>query len=301
MRNTRLLLSIVLSSVLMSTCLDAAAEVVYRGDERLDSERPETWAMHYFTAASLMTGFGASPNCARGNGRWPPNSGKFPPEPGTATGGLQRLEGRGPQQVAGHRPPARMDRIAGRMDRRTGLHPAGGNPRRAPRALFSAAIGRTLFKREGCLAVGAPVRATRIGGRRHHLSFRRGGHAGPASQSLWLHGAVQRRAAAELLRPRTGFRARSRAMAMARQRRGGAIRNRSAGGCADFRHPRSFAPDRHRCAPCLRRRRQPRLRTALALRANCCTCRCRCGATRTPHRGTIRSPASACTCGTRAK
>jgi len=28
--------------------------------ERLDADRPEAWAMHYFTAATLMTGFGAT-------------------------------------------------------------------------------------------------------------------------------------------------------------------------------------------------------------------------------------------------
>ena len=57
-----------------------------------------------------------------------------------------------------------------------------------PRALFSAAIGRTLFKR-GCLAVARLFGHTdRWAATSPVLPTWR--PAGPASQSLWLHGAV---------------------------------------------------------------------------------------------------------------
>ena len=40
---------------------DASAQTVHRGNEQLASDRPEAWAMNYFTATSFMTGFGPVP------------------------------------------------------------------------------------------------------------------------------------------------------------------------------------------------------------------------------------------------
>ncbi len=47
---------------------DAHAQTVHRGYEQLGRDRPEAWAMHYFTAASFMTGFGQTP--ALRPGQW---------------------------------------------------------------------------------------------------------------------------------------------------------------------------------------------------------------------------------------
>ena len=38
----------------------AHAQTVIRSNERLNADRPEAWAMNYFTATSFMTGFGAT-------------------------------------------------------------------------------------------------------------------------------------------------------------------------------------------------------------------------------------------------
>ena len=56
----------VLASGAVSTVADA--QTVYRGNEQLDPDRPEAWAMHYFTATSFMTGFGRTP--ALRSGQW---------------------------------------------------------------------------------------------------------------------------------------------------------------------------------------------------------------------------------------
>lgn len=46
----------------------ARAQTVVRNDENLVSDRPEAWAMNYFAASSLITGFGETPALAAG--RW---------------------------------------------------------------------------------------------------------------------------------------------------------------------------------------------------------------------------------------
>lgn len=68
MRGDHFLLSILLVSGTAGTCTGANAQVVVQEHERLDSNRPEAWAMHYFTASTLMTGFGPTP--ALRAGRW---------------------------------------------------------------------------------------------------------------------------------------------------------------------------------------------------------------------------------------
>lgn len=45
----------------------AHAQTVFRDDEILSPDRPESWAMNYFAASSLMTAFGESPTLAPGN------------------------------------------------------------------------------------------------------------------------------------------------------------------------------------------------------------------------------------------
>jgi hypothetical protein len=41
--------------------VSARAQPVTGAVERLSPDRPEAWAMNYFTASSFMTGFGATP------------------------------------------------------------------------------------------------------------------------------------------------------------------------------------------------------------------------------------------------
>jgi hypothetical protein len=63
----RVLLLLVLTAWLLGGAATRAQTVV-RNDEHLASDRPEAWAMNYFAASTLMTGFGATPALAAG--RW---------------------------------------------------------------------------------------------------------------------------------------------------------------------------------------------------------------------------------------
>lgn len=65
MRTHLLPLSVALACGFCSTSV-ARAQTVLRDHERLDPDRPEAWAMHYFTATSLMTGFGSVPSLRPG-------------------------------------------------------------------------------------------------------------------------------------------------------------------------------------------------------------------------------------------
>lgn len=66
MRGRSFLLSAVLSSGALCASAGANAQAVNRDSERLESGRPEAWAMNYFTATSFMTGFGATPELRPG-------------------------------------------------------------------------------------------------------------------------------------------------------------------------------------------------------------------------------------------
>lgn len=59
-RRPFLLLATLLSGAVCASA-NADAQTVYRGYERLDPDRPEAWAMNYFTATSFMTAFGQIP------------------------------------------------------------------------------------------------------------------------------------------------------------------------------------------------------------------------------------------------
>lgn len=50
-------------------CAAARAQDVVRSDEALASQRPEAWAMRYFTAATTMTAFGVAPDLQPGEVR----------------------------------------------------------------------------------------------------------------------------------------------------------------------------------------------------------------------------------------
>lgn len=49
---------------LLSLACGAAAQLVVQDDERLESDRPEAWAMNYVAAATLPSAFGESPQLA---------------------------------------------------------------------------------------------------------------------------------------------------------------------------------------------------------------------------------------------
>jgi hypothetical protein len=68
MRGSLFLLQAALLSSAAWIGADVRAQTVNRGYERLDPDRPEAWAMNYFTATSFMTGFGRTP--ALGPGQW---------------------------------------------------------------------------------------------------------------------------------------------------------------------------------------------------------------------------------------
>ena len=52
---------VAVACLLLSSQAALAQEVYYREEEILGSERPEAWAMNYFTATSFMTAFGETP------------------------------------------------------------------------------------------------------------------------------------------------------------------------------------------------------------------------------------------------
>lgn len=56
----------------------ASAQVFTAGDELLESDRPEAWAMNYVGAATLMTAFGATPALAPGHWSGALDAGSIP-------------------------------------------------------------------------------------------------------------------------------------------------------------------------------------------------------------------------------
>jgi len=147
MRKAHLLLSIVLLPGFGGACVDAAAQVVDREHEQLDSDRPEAWAMNYFTATSLMTGFGKTPALRPGQWALAAELGQVP-----SLSAEQRQVGfSGSKAEDLNKSP-----VVGRLHGWVGL-PCGWvgelgftppleiNGAR-PRSLFSAAIGRVVFK-----------------------------------------------------------------------------------------------------------------------------------------------------------
>lgn len=148
MRKSVLLLSITLLPGIGSSCMDAAAQPVDRSVEHLDSNRPEAWAMHYFTTSTLMTGFGRTP--ALRSGQWT-MAAELAHVPRLSR--EQRQVGLGGSKVE----DLNKSPVFGRLHGWVGL-PGGWvgelgftppleiNGTR-PRALIAAAIGRVLFKR----------------------------------------------------------------------------------------------------------------------------------------------------------
>lgn len=147
MRKAALLLSIALLPATAGICTNVTAQVVYRGDERLDSDRPEAWAMHDFTATSLMTGFGQTPTLRPGQWALAGELGQIP----ELSEEQQQVGFSGSKAEDLNKSPV-IGRLRGWMGLPGGwvgelgfTPPLEINGAR-PRALFSAAIGRVLFK-----------------------------------------------------------------------------------------------------------------------------------------------------------
>lgn len=147
MRGNHLLLSILLLAGTAGSCTGAAAQVVYRGDERLDSDRPEAWAMHYFTATTLMTGFGQTPALRPGQWAVAVELGQIP-----RLSQEQRQVGFSGSKAEDLNKSPAVGRLRGWVGLPGGwvgelgfAPPVEINGTR-PRALFSAAIGRVLYK-----------------------------------------------------------------------------------------------------------------------------------------------------------
>src|SRR5664279_2999189 len=49
---------------LLACAFGVRAQAVIHNDERLDTDRPEAWALNYMAASSLMTAFGETPALA---------------------------------------------------------------------------------------------------------------------------------------------------------------------------------------------------------------------------------------------
>src|SRR5262244_1402111 len=56
MRRSFLAVTWLSCALLLALCREAVAQGVVRTTENLDSERPEAWAMNYFTSVSLLAG-----------------------------------------------------------------------------------------------------------------------------------------------------------------------------------------------------------------------------------------------------
>lgn len=126
----------------------ASAQTVHRGNEQLDPDRPEAWAMHYFTATSFMTGFGQTPTLPPGQWVAAVELGHIP----SLSDQQQQVGFSGSKSEDLNKSP-----VIGRLRGLLGL-PGGwvaelgytppveiGGAR--PRALVAAAIGRLLLER----------------------------------------------------------------------------------------------------------------------------------------------------------
>lgn len=150
MQGHRLLPSILLLAGAAGACMNATAQVVDRAHERLDADRPEAWAMHYFTATTLMTGFGATPALRRWQWAGAGEIGHIP----RLSREQQQVGLRGSKSEDLNKAPA-IGRLRGWMGLPGGwvgelgyTPPLEINGAR-PRGLVAAAIGRILFKRGG--------------------------------------------------------------------------------------------------------------------------------------------------------
>jgi hypothetical protein len=126
----------------------ASAQTVYRGNEQLDPDRPEAWAMHYFTATSFMTGFGRTPALRPGQWAAAIELGHIP----SLSDEQQRVGFSGSKSEDLNKSPV-IGRLRGLLGlpggwvAELGYTPPVEIDGARPRALIAAAIGRLLLER----------------------------------------------------------------------------------------------------------------------------------------------------------
>jgi hypothetical protein len=74
----RRVLPLLLLPPLLGCSLATHAQEIFRNDEQLAADRPEAWAMGYFTSATAMTAFGPPPDLAPGDIRLAVEVGSLP-------------------------------------------------------------------------------------------------------------------------------------------------------------------------------------------------------------------------------
>ncbi len=138
---------------------------------RLAFDRPESWAMKYFTSLSLPTGMGLRP----------------------APCWVRRGQARRRQQDARHWPAAGEDRPARELLAGARLRPSRQRPRCDAKHLQCG--GRSPLRTLAELAARpARVRPARHAEGRHHVQRRGGGGGGgPSAEPVPVRGAVERR------------------------------------------------------------------------------------------------------------
>jgi hypothetical protein len=218
--------------------MPASAQFVVQDTEYLREERPEAWAMHYFTASSLMTGFGPVPALAPGHWQAAVELGEVPHLDAT-----QRVVGFNGTKAEDLNKSPVVGRLRGWIGLPGGfVAELGWTPPvtfdgARPRDLFAAAVGRRVVDAHGYTvslrAFGQHGAVT--GGR--DLPGRSGGRAGLRRQPLWMRRAFQRHPPRQLLRTRIDLRVFGHRVDLARDRWRGANGKRSAGRRADVRLP----------------------------------------------------------------
>ncbi|WP_242163804.1 hypothetical protein [Lysobacter sp. M15] len=141
--------SFLLSALLLSgVSTIASAQTVHRGNEQLDPDRPEAWAMHYFTATSFMTGFGQTPTLRPGQWAAAVELGHVP----SLSDQQQRVGFSGSKSEDLNKSPV-IGRLRGLLGlpggwvAELGYTPPVEIDGARPRALVAAAIGRLLLER----------------------------------------------------------------------------------------------------------------------------------------------------------
>jgi hypothetical protein len=126
----------------------ASAQTVYRSNEQLDPDRPEAWAMNYFTATSFMTGLGRTPALRPGQWAAAVELGHIP----SLSDEQQRVGFSGSKSEDLNKSPV-IGRLRGLLGlpggwvAELGYTPPVEIDGARPRALVAAAIGRLLLER----------------------------------------------------------------------------------------------------------------------------------------------------------
>lgn len=149
--------ALLLPAVLLSGAWAAGAnaQAIHGYDERLASDRPEAWAMNYFTATTFMTGFGPTPALRPGQWATAIELGHVP----SLDGEQRRVGFRGSKSEDLNKSPV-IGRLRGLLGLpggwvvELGYTPPVEIDGARPRDLVAVAVGRRLFER-GDLSLSA--------------------------------------------------------------------------------------------------------------------------------------------------